>query len=689
MADESTDRIRLPILGATLTTPLGPGLDLMAFHAEEFMSGLFHCSLEMLSSDDSVDLGSMVGESVTVAFDLPDGSQRYFNGIVSRFMQGGQTIFDSRSEPLQCSYFAELRPWLWLLGKGSDCRIFQNMTVPAIVSEVFSALGQSDFLDSTTRTYPQREYCVQYNETHLDFVCRLLEEEGIFYYFTHSDGAHTLVLADAPSEIQACSGAAELTYEESAEVDDVNIVYRASVVESVVAGKHVHDDFNFETPSTDLEVETPGTHGTQQDRRAIFEYPGGFSNTGDGTTIGRFRIEQLETRQKVLKGQSLTPALYPGGKFSLSNHFRTDLNAEYAIIRISHLASSGNYSNSFDAIPADVPFRPARTASKPRIPGAQTAIVVGPSGEEIHTDQYARVKVQFHWDRVGAFDDKSSCWVRVAQGWAGKGWGQIFIPRIGQEVVVAFEEGDPDRPLITGSVYNAEQVVPYTMPDDQTKSGLMTRSTLEGETTNFNELRFEDKKGEEQIYIHAEKDFERVVENNDTLKVGFEGKDKGDQTIDILNDRTVTLEEGNDLLQLKKGNRDVILDEGNDTITLKKGNRDVILDKGDHTLKVALGKRTVDVFGDDSLTIETGNHTVSVSAGKSSTEALQSIELKVGGSSLTIDMGGITLKGPMIKLEGDGMIDLKAPATFVKGDGVLKLEAGGLLMLKGAILKIG
>jgi type VI secretion system secreted protein VgrG len=281
----------------------------------------------------------------------------------------------------------------------------------------------------------------------------------------------------------------------------------------------------------------------------------------------------------------------------------------------------------------------------PFVQGPQTAIVVGKAGEEIWTDKYGRVKVQFHWDREGKNDENSSCWVRVSFPTAGKNWGWVSLPRIGQEVIVSFLEGNPDRPIITGRVYNADQMPPYELPANQTQSGIKTRSSKEGTGDNFNEIRFEDKKDAEEVYVHAEKDFNCVIENNETRKIGLDKKDKGDQTIEIQNDRTVTLNEGNDTLTVKTGNRVTTLDQGNDTKQVKMG-----------------------------------DHSVKVDVGKSTTEAMTSIELKVGGNSIKIDQSGITIKGLMVTVQGDTKLDAKSPMTTVNGDGMLTLK-GGITMI--------
>ena len=325
-------------------------------------------------------------------------------------------------------------------------------------------------------------------------------------------------------------------------------------------------------------------------------------------------------------------------------------------------------------------------------------VVVGKSGEEIFTDKYGRVKVQFHWDIKGQNDEKSSCWVRVSQAWAGNKWGSIHIPRIGQEVIVDFLEGNPDRPIITGRVYNANQMPPYTLPDNKTQSGIKSRSSKEGGGENANEICFEDKKGEEKLSIHAEKDYELVVENNDTQTIGFDTKKDGNQTVKIYNDRTVSLDQGNDTLTVKKGNREVSIDQGNatltvktgkrtntiqgdDTLTVKQGNRVSSVDMGNDTLTVKQGNRNIEIkMGNDSLKLGMGNLTTKLDLGKVSEEAMQSIEMKVGQNSIKIDQMGITIKGMMISIEGQVKVDVKGVMTTINGDAMLTLK-GGMTMI--------
>jgi type VI secretion system secreted protein VgrG len=408
----------------------------------------------------------------------------------------------------------------------------------------------------------------------------------------------------------------------------------------------------------------------------IYDYPGGYAQRFDGVSPGGgdrasdvqnifpdgtrtvgIRMQEETAAAVRLKGESTCRQLVAGGKFTLTRHF--DGNGAYVLTRVEHLADLGDaytlgnalatHLNTFECIPAGLPFRPERTILRPRMDGTQPAVVVGNPGDEIFTDKYGRIKVQFPWDRQGKNNADSSCWIRVATPWAGAQWGIIHIPRVGQEVVVAFEEGDPDRPIVIGSVYNAQEMPPYTLADNKTQSGYLDRSTLKGSSANFNQLRFEDKKGSEEVYFHAEKDFNRVVENNDTLKVGFDKKDQGDQTIQIFNNQTLQV-------------GDPSASDGSQTITIYK----------DRTATLQTGNETV--------TIQMGNQTTQVSLGSSSTEAMQSITLKVGANSITIDQTGITLQGMMVSVKGDIQTQVQGTMVQVNGDAMTTIK-GGIMMI--------
>ena len=616
-----------------VTTPLGQNkLLLKSLSGEEQVSGLFHFLLEMVSADQALDFSSIVGKSVTVTLLLNDGGKHYINGIVGRFMQEDSNV-------RLTTYYAEIHPWLWLLTKTRDCRIFQNQTAPQIIKSIFDDLGFSDYRDDLKGTYPSLDYCVQYDESAFSFVSRLMEDAGIFYFFEHADGKHTLVMGDDADAHKACPGLTAARYRQSSvPYTDDHSITRCSIEEQVVTGKFAHDDFNFETPSTDLKVEAKGTGSGMR----IYEYPGGFLNKDAGEKRANVRLEACEQPAKILRGEGHVRAFTAGYKFDLKNHYREDANKTYVLRWVSHAATQESYTNSFEAFPVDVPFRPQRVTPKPTIVGTQTAIVVGKSGEEIWTDKYGRIKVQFHWDQKGKNDENSSCWIRVDYGWAGKQWGGIFLPRIGQEVIVSYLEGDPDRPVITGALYNAQQVVPYTLPDEQTKSTIKSNTSKGGQ--GFNEIRFEDKKDSEEMYFHAQKD----------------------QKIEVLHDRTKEI--GNNEKSTIKGTRDQTV-TGNETHTDEANFTHKVT--GNYELKVT-GNLTIDVTGSvtvksaQAMTHETQMSMTNKAAMSMTNEAQMSMTNKAGmsltneaqlaitnkgGASNTVESSGITsVKGTLVKI---------------------------------------
>ncbi len=511
-----------------IETPLGDDvLLLQGLTGHEGISRLFTFNLDLLSTKNDIDFKKIIGQNVTIRILLADGSsERYFNGFVSRFAQSSTaTIFTN--------YQMEVVPWLWFLTRNVDCKIFQNMSIPDIIQKVFKDRGYSDFKNSMTGSYDAVEYCVQYRETDFNFVSRLMEDNGIFYYFEHDDGKHTLVLADDTSAHQNCPNQDSASYNQvSGDLDSEDVITAWNKQQELRTGKYSLTDYNFETPNTSLFGSEPTVVEVGGNTKfEMYDYPGVHGTTSEGAAVAKLRMQEEEASSVLVSGSSTCRAFTSGYKFNMKEHPRDDMNGSYVLTEVQHVSSVGSYSSSaqdggakysnhFTCIPADTPFRPPRVSPKPFVQGPQTALVVGKSGEEIWVDQYGRIKVQFYWDRVGQKDEKSSCWVRVSQPWGGKGWGAMWIPRIGQEVVVSFVEGDPDRPLITGRVYNADQTVPYTLPDHQTVSTFQSRSSKEGATANYNEIRFEDKKQNEQIFINAERDMDQRVEVDSREFVG-------------------------------------------------------------------------------------------------------------------------------------------------------------------------
>jgi type VI secretion system secreted protein VgrG len=675
------------ILGA----PLGDDVLIpTGFQGEEGLSRLFSYRIEAVSSNQAIQASDLLGNPVSLTVARPDGDPRLFHGRVTAF-SAGPVIRDGYRQ-----YSLVLSPWLWLLGRRSDCRIFQAKTSKDIISTLFAEAGFSDYQFNLQGTPVPRDYCVQFGETSLAFISRLLEEEGYFYFFNHSADAHTLVIADEKSVYADC--------------DDATAVYRPggrlqlqTVHEwrngwSFTSGKWTVTDYNFEQPDTQITstVATvlPVSAFNSWER---YEYPGFIGTNSDAGTQAKLRMEAEEASFQRAEGAGSCASFRPGTKFTLDGHAVSGENTSYVLVGVRHEAADNihftaaasdpaqrpYYRNTFVCMPSTVTFRPERTTPRPSMNGPQTALVVGASGQEIYCDQYGRIRIQFFWDREGVKDDKSSCWVRVAQSIGGKSWGGLMTPRVGMEVVVDFLDGNPDRPLITGVVYNANNMPPWALPDNKTRSGFVSRSSTGGSTDTANELRFEDKTGSEQILFHAEKDFLREVENDDTLTVGH------DQSIDIKNNRTATIEEGNDSLTVSKGNRSATVTQGDDTLAVSAGKRTVTVEgnlettvkSGDHKTTVSTGNQVVTVStGDQTVTISTGNQKITASAGKISVEAMQGIELKCGSNSVVLDQTGITIKGLKIALTGDMQVDIKGAMTTVNGDATVTIK-GGMVMI--------
>jgi type VI secretion system secreted protein VgrG len=692
----------------SVDTPLGPdALLLETLSGTEGLSELFRFELGLLAQPGvRLDFEQLLGQTVTVRLEFAAGT-RFISGIVSRFSQGGEVRGPAGDVTfVRCR--AEVVPRLWLLGRRARSQIFQQISVPDILKKVLTGIDADYQLQGK---YEDRDYCVQYRETDLAFASRLMEEEGIHYHFTFAAGKHTLVVADTPSSHGNVPVAANLIFEVvlgGTRPEDRVVAWEKS--QFLRAGKVTLRDSCFELPGQNLEA----TAAAQDSVRAgtvdhqvklgasvgleLYDYPGLYAQRFDGVDQGggnrpadlqkifkdnqrtaKLRIAQEVSESVRGEGESTCRQLTAGHAFTLGRH--PDADGKYVVTRVRHESTLEGayinkanpeigYSNRFECTPFELPFRPPGRTPRPVVHGTQTATVVGPSGEEIATDKYGRIKVQFPWDRDDKNNLDSSCWVRVATGWAGKQWGAIHIPRVGQEVVVAFEEGDPDRPIVVGSVYNAENMPPYTLPDNKTRSTLKSRSTKQGTADNYNEIRFEDKKDSEEIYVHAEKDFNRVVENNDTITIGFDKKNKGDRTVEVFNNLTETVGAG-----------EAQAADGSHTVTVYK-NRTATIKTGDESLTVKQGNRTVTIdLGNDSLTIKTGNQTTKLELGASTTEAMQKIELKVGANSVVIDQMGVTIKGLNVTVEGEIQTAVKGTMTQVNGN--------AMLQLKGAITMIG
>ncbi len=539
-----------------VTTPLGPDvLVITKFRGSESISHLFSFELELLAERGTdIHFEKILGESVTVEMRLLNGAKRYFNGLVKRFSQGPRDLHF-------VAFRAEMVPRLWLWTKKVRSRIFQQLSVPDILRQVFTGL---DVNYQFAGTYYPRDYCVQYRESDFDFASRLMEEEGISYFFKHADGSHQLIVTDM--NFPVVPGQSNVVYEETTGSDreDMRITGWEKFQE-LRAGECSLWDHCFELPTNHLEAKRKHVDSISvgkvvhklavggNDQLELYDYPGGFAQRFDGIDPNgsprpvdlkrifedrdrtvRIRMEQEDAATLEILGTSDCGNFSAGYKFNIERHF--DADGQYLLTRVEHdVSMSGfraneerefHYSNHFACVPAALRYRPPRVTAKPVIAGVQTATVVGPKGEEIFVDKYGRVKVQFHWDREGKKDATSSCWLRVAQVWAGKGWGAFFWPRIGHEVVVTFEEGDPDQPLIIGSVYNAENMPWYALPMNKELAGFKSVSVRGSAHENFNGIVFDDLKGHEHLSLHSER---HMSFNSEYDKAFHAGRHKGER----------------------------------------------------------------------------------------------------------------------------------------------------------------
>ncbi|HKE23592.1 MAG TPA: type VI secretion system tip protein TssI/VgrG [Bryobacteraceae bacterium] len=628
-----------------LTTPLGEdALILTAVHGREAISGLFHFTLESVwQNTRPMDFKRLLGQTVTIELmaNEPVGS-RYINGIVSSIAQGAW----DREKDITL-YTLEVVPQLWLLTRNTQIRIFQQKTTIEIIQNVISDLGLPSPRTTTQRTYSPREYTVQYYESDFAFISRLMEQDGIYYYFQHDRGQHTLILADQKGSFEDLPGGADVEFEEvmSGPREDLRI-FEWTKEQSIRSGDYTLRDWNFEKPTLKLESAAKSLiPQVVKQRLEIYEYAGKYQEADEGDGVVKVRMQEEDTPGVVVNGKSWHWQFLPGYKFNLKQHFADKGKFVLTGVRTACQQPLGTetedatYENRFTAIPEDVQYRPPRITPVPRVKGVQTAIVVGPSGEEIYTDKYGRIKVQFHWDREGQYNENSSCWMRVASYWAGKQWGAIHTPRIGQEVIVDFIDGNVDRPLVTGSVYNAEQMPPWSLPANKTYSGIRSRSSKDAGSDMLNEIRFDDKKDSELLFIQAQKDM-NVRVKNDRLEL----TDR-DQHLTITRDR------------MEKVSRDNHGDFARDFIT-KVGR--------DHHLEID-GKEAIKITGSQSLAVSgdvieqfQGNHSSQITqnlylkAMQVVIEASTGLTLKVGGNFVTIDPSGVAIQGTLVQINSGG-----------------------------------
>lgn len=673
----------------SIDTPLSGRSQLLVSNlaCSEALSELFNIEIGLVSQDATIELKQLIGQQITVEVQCTDGSSRYFNGYVTRFIHLG-------SDGGLATYSATVRPWLWMLCRRYDTRIFQDKTAEDILVEVFNQYAKlASFEFRLRKDLKPYSYCTQYRESDLNFVLRLLEQEGLFFYFEHVKDGHKLVIADDSKSAKPIDGGPSLRYATGESLDEENVVTGWRADRQFESGRVSIKTFDYKAPGARRLVSADtNTNQGDTERYEIYDYLGlhGFDSTDRGEELTRFRLEALEAAGKVFIGSSNCRTLTAGRYFELTDHYDhdngTQEDREFLVLSVTHHGTNNyqshegaaTYSNSFVCIRKKIPFRPGLSTQRPMILGPQTAFVVGPKGEEIYTDALGRVKVQFHWDRLGQKDHRSSCWVRVGQPWAGAGFGAVQIPRIGDEVVVSFLDGNPDRPLITSRVYNAQNTPPWELPANATQSGFFTRSSKGGTSANANAIRFEDKRGAEEVWIHAEKDQRIEVENNESHAVGNDRIKaiEHDETVQVGNDRTEVVS-NNETITVGVNRTEQV--GGNETLNVG-GNRIETID-GAQMLTIALASaETVGLA--KALTIGAA-YVETVAGAKNSAVGLASAEevglskTTVVGKTYTINAGDrleLRVGKAVIVMESNGNIAINGGNLTVDGSGAVKIS---------------
>lgn len=654
-----------------IETPLGPDvLVLTGIDGVEEISRLSCFHVRMLSERDSITAAEIVGKNVTAVMRDDDDTPHFINGYVRTFVNQG-------TGDRGTVYRAEVVPWLWFLTRRTDCRIFQEKSVPQIVEEVFREAGFTDF-EFNVGSYGKRTYCVQYRESDYDFVARLLEQEGIFYYFRHTNGKHVLVLGDKAAAYTQASDAG-VRYVSRASYDDTSSdITSWEHRYEFRSGRVMLHDFNFETPQESIASRGRTLLPISGNQRCeLYDYPGDYLERGGGEQRALVRMQEEEAAFDTVYGAGKCRSFRPGHVFTIREHTHAhERNARYVVTRVEHHADSSTfvagadvaeetYRNEFICIPATVVFRPARITPRSYVRGPQTAVVVGPAGDEIYTDKYGRAKVQFHWDRCGTKNDRSSCWLRVSQSWAGKEFGGVAIPRIGHEVIVDFLEGDPDRPIITGRVYNSDQTAPQTLPEPevtlpkgkkpiaamqgraQELPACKTRTTFKTNSSPGggagNEMCFDDDAGKELFFLNCVKDAVSTVGNDQTTTIG------NNCEIYVCNDLLECIGRNHDL---KIGSNQEAVIGANQTVKIGgnreeeiKGNQKITI-KGKDELIITMNQLTdvgTDIERKAKVSIKDSSAQIEISA-------TAQLKLVCGGSSITLTPALIQIQAPLVKI---------------------------------------
>jgi type VI secretion system secreted protein VgrG len=643
------------------------GLHLLSMQLVEGLEEPYRVELS-LRSQNALAAAQVLGLPVCVNVNLGEAPARHVHGLVSELAFLGRDAADH-------FYRVVARPWLWFLSRASNCRIFQELTVPDILKAVFREHGISDFEESLSQSYTAREFVVQYRESDLNFVSRLMQDVGIYYYFKHERAKHTMILCDACASHEPAAGYEALPYAppDRQRAELVDHVDRWEVVSRVETGGLVSKDFDFEKPLADLIVARSRPAEHPQGGFEAFEYPGGYRETAEGEALLKLRLEQQACAIERNLAHSNGRGVCAGRLLTLKEHPVTALNREYLILTAAlridnHDVESGGSGAlpdcQFQALNSEVQFRPERAAPRPRIHGAQTAIVVGPKAEEIWTDEHGRVKVKFHWDRTAASDESSSCWIRVSQLWAGAGFGGIHVPRIGDEVIVEFLEGDPDRPIITGRVYNGLNKTPYELPLNQTQSGIRSHSTQGGRQDARNELRFEDAIGKEELYLRAERDKNVEVKRNRTTHVMEE------DLLQVDKNRRVEVTGNLDVLVGSDGG--VYRLDASESITLTAP-KFILLKCGESSLMIEPEKITITSGARSQVVVD--GAVLARSSGGSNLLLDENAQMTASGAAtLRLDQQVQAQSAASAKLLLNANAQLDAAAVQIRGSGVVDVK---------------
>lgn len=659
----------------TMTTPLGSGvLEPIALHATEALTTPFLFTVETVSDQKDIDPNKILYNPCCVTLNRVNTPARQFHGIARGFHAGGMY---GRG---QWRYTLELVPRLWFASQTRDCRVFQKKSIQDITQTLLDENGVTDKRIAITGDKQARDFVVQYNESDLDFLTRLLEEEGYFYFFEHSDKAHTLVIADANTAFKAIPDPAMKLVPTGGNIDEI------TSWRSVVATAHGSTQLqDYDPLNPDAAVngkQETLLEASGKTKRDIYHWPARTAAGDTATSRSRIRQEAAEAEAVIFEGTGQNQEFVPGGKFSLAGGAGAGSSSnssaggggaagDYVIRGVTHEAVDEvklagtritTYSNSFSAFPARVTWRHTLDTPRPHMAGIFSAVVIGASGDEINTDEHGRIQVRFPWDHRKDATNDTTIWVRVVQPWSGNSWGWQFIPRVGMEVAVAFVDGDPDRPIVMGCLYNGDNKPTFPLPAEKTKSGLRTRSTTSGGTSTFSEFSIDDDKGKELVFLHAEKDLTIEVEHDETITIDNcrVKKVKKDETVEITEKQSIKVGQG----------RTTEITSGDDTLTVKTGNL---------TIEASAGKISNSALQDVKIESKTGNVTVT---------ALQSIELKVGANSVKIDQSGITIKGLMVKLDAQMMLDMKSGLMSKLAGTMTQLNGDGMMMLKGGIMML-